>query len=178
MEQSTAAEVLSGAALDVSDKLAGLPAKLRAAELDKTNAQVSQSGADATLASVGMANDTAAIQAQIARSNAQNDLAMALWRTDSQGETASLLSQAQLWNAKAELALAQARGGYVTSTASMIAQTQFLNAQDSLRLVLAGATVSDQTSVLQAHTALVNAQATQAKALVARRVAEADAATP
>lgn len=178
VERSAAAQVLSGAALDVSEKLASLPGKLRAAELDKTNAQINQSKADATLAGVGFANDTATIQAQLARANAQNDLATALSRTDSQGEAASLLSQAQLWNAKYELALAQARGGQATATAGMVAQTQFLNAQDSLRVALAGSEVSDRTSLLQAQTALVNAQATHAKALVARRTAEAEAVAP
>ncbi|WP_133990916.1 hypothetical protein [Janthinobacterium sp. 75] len=178
VEKSAAAQVLSGAALEVSEKLASLPAKLRAAELDKTNVQVNQSRADATLAGVGFANDTAAIQAQVARANAQNDLSTALSRTDNQGETASLLSQAELWNAKAELAQAQARGGQATATASMVAQTQFLNAQDSLRVALAGSAVSDRTSLLLAQTALVKAQAAHANALVARRTAEAEAAAP
>lgn len=176
VEKSAAAQVLSGAALDVSDKLASLPARLRAAELDKTNAHINQSRADATLAGVGMANNTAAIQAQIAQANARTDLATALARTDSQGEIASLLEQVKLWDAKSDLALAQARGGQATSTAGVIAQTEALNAQDSLRVAMAGATVSDQTSLLQAQTALVNAQAAQAKALVARRDAEKEAA--
>lgn len=178
VEKVAAAAELSGAALDMSVGLAGLPAKLRAAQLEKTTSRLNQSKAEAALASAGLVNETTAVQAQLARANAQNDLATALARTDNQAETASLMSQAQLWNAKADLGAAQLRNGDTAATAGLAAHTNFLNAQDALRVAMATHSLSDQTSLLGAQTTLTNAQAAHARALTARRLAEAEAAVP
>ncbi|MEJ7807395.1 MAG: hypothetical protein WKG03_15910, partial [Telluria sp.] len=177
-EKVAVASAISGAAKDAANQVATVPGKIRTAELEKTTAKLNQSKAEAALASAGLVNETAAVQAQLARANAQNDLIAALSRADNQSETTSLLSQAQLWNAKADLAVAQMRSGDAMATSGLMAHTNFLNAQDALRVAMAKDTVSDQTSLLGAQTILTNAQAAHARAIAARRIAEAEAALP
>ncbi|OEZ87179.1 hypothetical protein JAB6_11100 [Janthinobacterium sp. HH104] len=178
VEKVAAAEALTAAVHGVGTQAAALPAQIRAAELDNTTAQANQIKADSALAMAGIANATAAQQAQLARVNAGNELAAALARSGSQSETASLLSQAQLWNAKGDLAAAQLKAGLPVATAGLLAQTLYLNAQDTLKVTQANQAVVDETSLLGSQTALFNAQTARINAIVARQKADAEVLTP
>lgn len=174
-EKNSVMEELANAGSETSKQLAALPAQLRKARLDKTNARIDQSTADAELASVGPVNETAALAVQQALATARTDLATALASARNSDERASVLAQSQLLDARADLALAELRNGDALSTAGIKARVDLLSAQDALQLGSATSAVADQTSLLTVQTTLLNAQAAQARALTERRAAEAEA---
>ena len=148
-EKAAAAVGLSGAAKDAATQAAAIPASVRAAQLAKTQAEVNQLNANASLAtaqaSAGLQGQTNVLGTQTAYINAQNALATAKQNAGVQVQTAAVTAQSSLLQAQAALVNAQASSQVVGQTSVLAAQTSLTNAQ---------------TAQINAAAALAKAQAT------------------
>jgi hypothetical protein len=148
-EKAAAAVGLSGAAKDAATQAAAIPASVRAAQLAKTQAEVNQLNANASLAtaqaSAGLQGQTNVLATQTAYINAQNALATAKQNAGVQVQTAAVTARSSLLQAQAALVNAQASSQDVGQTSVLAAQTTLTNAQ---------------TAQINAAAALAKAQAT------------------